>query len=68
MLLFSHGSPTTVLSDEDLATGLTSALATLGLRNKVLLVPPDFSRFYSKSGPLACAAADHYGNRLVDVP
>ena len=47
MLLFSHGSPTTVLSDEDLATGLTSALATLGERNKVLLVPPDFSRFYS---------------------
>ena len=67
MLLFSHGSPTTVISDEDLATGLTSALATLGRRNKVLLVPPDFSRFYSKAGPLACAAANHYGNRLVDV-
>ncbi len=67
MLLFSRGSPTTNLSDEDLAAGLICALSKLGDRNKVLLVPPDFSRFYSKSGPLACAAADHYGERVVDV-
>ncbi len=67
MLLFSKGSPTTILSDEDLAAGLTSALTKLGNRNRVLLVPPDFSRFYSKAGPLACAAADYFGDRLADV-
>ena len=67
MLLYSQGSPTTNLSDEDLAAGLTSALTKLGERSKVLLVPPDFSRFYSKSGPLACAAASFYGDALADV-
>ena len=67
MLLFSQGSPSTILSDEDLAEGLTSALAKLGNRNRVLLVPPDFSRFYSKAGPLACAAADYFDDRLADV-
>ena len=67
MLLYSQGSPTTTLSDEDLAAGLISALTKLGERNNVLLVPPDFSRFYSKSGPLACAAAGFYGDGLADV-
>ena len=67
MLLYSQGSPTTTLSDEDLAAGLISALTKLGERSNVLLVPPDFSRFYSKSGPLACAAAGFYGDGLADV-
>ncbi len=67
MLLFSQGSPTTNLSDEDLSMGLNSALAQLGERRKVLLVPPDFSRFYSKAGPLACSAAAYYQDNLADV-
>lgn len=67
VLLFSQGSPTTELSDADLAAGLASALDQLGARQRVLLVPPDFSRYYSKSGPLACAAAEYYGDKLADV-
>lgn len=67
MLLFSQGSPTTDLSDADLVAALTSALESLGARQKVLVVPPDFSRFYSKSGVLTCAAADYYGEHLADV-
>ena len=67
MLLFSQGSPTTELSDADLAAALTSALESLGARQKVLVVPPDFSRFYSKSGVLTCSASDYYGKNLADV-
>ncbi len=67
MLLFSTGSPETDLSDDDLRAGLSSALDQLGERRKVLAVPPDFTRFYSKSGVLACAAADYYRDSLVDV-
>jgi len=67
VLLFSQGSPTTELSDADLAAALTSALESLGARQKVLVVPPDFSRFYSKSGVLTCAASDYYGENLADV-
>lgn len=67
MLLFSEGSPTSELTDDDLRAGLASALAQLGERRKVLLVPPDFTRFDSKAGVLACAAAGHYGPSLADV-
>ena len=67
MLLYSAGSPDAELSDNDLRAGLAAALDKLGERNKVILVPPDFTRFYSKSGPLACAAAEYYGAALADV-
>lgn len=67
MLLFSQGSADTELSDADLASALVSALEQLGERKKVITVPPDFTRFNSKSGVLACAAAEHYGENLADV-
>lgn len=67
MLLFSQGSADTELSDADLASALVSALKQLGERKKVITVPPDFTRFNSKSGVLACAAAEYYGENLADV-
>ncbi len=67
MLLFSQGSADTELSDADLASALLSALEQLGERKKVITVPPDFTRFNSKSGVLACAAAEYYGENLADV-
>jgi nickel-dependent lactate racemase len=33
----------------------------------VLAVPPDFTRFYSKVGPLTCYAYDYYGDAMTDV-
>jgi nickel-dependent lactate racemase len=67
VLLFSQGSADTELSDADLASALLSALEQLGERKKVITVPPDFTRFNSKSGVLACAAAEYYGENLADV-
>ena len=67
MLLFSQGSADTELSDADLASALVSALEQLGERKKVITVPPDFTRFNSKSGVLACAAAEYYRENLADV-
>jgi nickel-dependent lactate racemase len=67
VLLFSQGSADTELSDADLASALVSALEQLGERKKVITVPPDFTRFNSKSGVLACAAAEYYGENLADV-
>ncbi|MFP6864660.1 MAG: hypothetical protein VCA35_01870 [Roseibacillus sp.] len=55
------------MSDADLASALLSALEQLGERKKVITVPPDFTRFNSKSGVLACAAAEYYGENLADV-
>lgn len=64
---FAIGSPTTVLRDEDLHRHLTEFLRTLGKKEKVLAVPPDFTRLNSKAGPLTCSVYDFYGEALTDV-
>lgn len=61
------GSPTTALSSDDLRNALGETLAGLGPRQRVLVVPPDYSRSGSRAGELTCMALDYYGDRLVDV-
>lgn len=66
-LYFSAGSPTTEMSADDLRTSLFSALDAIGTRNRVLAVPPDFTRFHSQAGTLTELAWQYYGDRLTDV-
>jgi len=66
-LLFAAGSPTTELSLDETRAALTEAFAKLGARKKVLAVPPDFTRFHSKSGMLTEMAWEYYGEALTDV-
>jgi nickel-dependent lactate racemase len=61
------GSETTELSSEDLKQALWKALRALGERRKVLVLPPDFTRFHSRAGELTQAAWEYYGDRLTDV-
>jgi nickel-dependent lactate racemase len=67
MLYYARGSATDILTTTDLRDGLHTALAKLGPRNRVLAVPPDFTRFHSQAGRLTCLARDFYGSRLTDV-
>ena len=46
---------------------LTEALAKLGPRAKVLVVPPDQSREHSRAGVLTRYAWEHYGDKLKAV-
>ncbi len=66
-LYFSAGSPATEMSPDDLRTALFSALDAIGRRNRVLAVPPDFTRFHSQAGALTELAWQYYGSRLTDV-
>jgi nickel-dependent lactate racemase len=61
------GSSTTELTDQQLGDALTSCLRQLEPRQRVLALPPDFTRANSRAGLLTCAAHDYYGDRLVDV-
>ncbi len=65
--LLAIGSPSDALSDETLARAMSEALAPLGRRNRVLVIPPDGSRAHSQAGLLTRAVWDHYGNALTDV-
>lgn len=67
MLYYQKGSEAENLSSEDLKIGLYEALEKLGRKNKVLVVPPDFTRFHSKSGELTRYAWEYYGESLTDI-
>ncbi|MFA5265482.1 MAG: lactate racemase domain-containing protein [Opitutaceae bacterium] len=67
MLYYQRGSATDALSMEDLREGLSTALDKIGPRKRVLVVPPDFTRFHSQAGRLARIAYDYYHDRLADV-
>ena len=67
MLLFSQGSPTTDLTPDDLRAALRSALDQLGKKEKVLAIPPDFTRFHSRAGILTVETYNYYQSSLKDV-
>ena len=67
MLYSERGSAKDKLSVDDLRDGLYKALARLGKRQRVLVVPPDFTRFHSQAGVLTKLISDYYDVRLTDV-
>lgn len=67
MLYYQNGSPTADLTTEDLKKGLTEALNKIGKREKVLAIPPDFTRFPSRAGELTECAYEFYQERLTDI-
>ncbi len=67
MLYFSRGSETENLSAEDLKSGLWQALSALGEKKKVLAIPPDITRFYSRAGELTRQAYNYYRDKMTDI-
>lgn len=66
-LYFSTGSETTNLTSQQMREGLATALAKLGERKRVLIVPPDATRFYSRAGELTQMAYSIYGKAVKAV-
>ena len=67
MLYYQRGSETDVLTSADLKEGLKIAFDQLGQKNRVLAIPPDFTRFHSFAGELTQLAYAYYGDKMVDV-
>jgi nickel-dependent lactate racemase len=67
MIYFATGSENTVMGPEDLRAGINAALKKLGSRKKVLVVPPDCTRFHSRAGELTTYIYDYYKEGLKDV-
>jgi len=42
-------------------------LSKLGSKRKVMLIPPDFTRYHSNAGIMSQAAYEHYGDSVKDV-
>lgn len=67
MIYFAKGNINDVLSEDNLREGLFSALEKLGLKEKVLAIPPDFTRVHSQAGLLTNYVYKFYGEKLTDI-
>jgi len=67
MIYYENGSPTADLKAKDLEKGLYEALIQIKDVNKVLAIPPDFTRFPSRAGELTEFVWKYFGNKLTDV-
>jgi nickel-dependent lactate racemase len=67
MIYFETGSPSARLSNNDLKQGLYEALGKMGGKNKVLAIPPDYTRLPSQAGILTSMAYEYYGQKMTDI-
>ena len=66
-LFHGEGSAETSISTEEMRTALYHVFQTLGARNKILAIPPDFTRFHSRAGDLTSMTYEYYQDKLVDI-
>ena len=59
-LFCSIGSPDTFISNDALRQQIEEFLASLGDRQDVLILPPDFTRFHSQAGLITRYIAEYY--------
>ncbi len=70
MLYLDRGDAEASLSDKALKENLFKALDKIGVtpeKGKVLIIPPDFTRFHSKAGLLTSFAYEYYGEAVTDI-
>jgi nickel-dependent lactate racemase len=65
--LFAKGSEETSLSIDEIKEGLYSAYDKLGVKQKVLAIPPDFTRYHSQAGMITDLTYEYYKSTLTDV-
>ena len=67
MIFYEKGSTETSFSADDLKKGLFEAFEKLGSKQKVLAIPPDYTRLPSRSGELTEMTWEYFGEKLTDI-
>lgn len=67
MLYYARGSKNDNITPEEVRAALAGVFSELGVRKRVLALPPDFTRFNSYAGPITEMVYDWYGEALTDV-
>lgn len=67
MLYFARGSEKDVIDSKELKEAIFSAFEKLGVKKKVLAIPPDFTRYHSRAGELTTFAYDFYKKEMTDI-
>lgn len=66
-IYYAHGSPTTALDTDDLREALKTTFASISRPEKVLLLPPDQTRLFSRAGELTVLSHELLGDRVSDI-
>lgn len=67
MIYFEKGSTEGYISTQELKEALISTFEKLGTKDKVLAIPPDYTRFHSFAGKITELTWEHFGSNLTDV-
>jgi len=67
MMYFERGAQDEVLAGASLREALFTALAALGERKRVLIVPPDITRLHSQAGVLTRYAVEYYREKVKAI-
>jgi nickel-dependent lactate racemase len=67
MIYYENGSPETALSAADLKKGVFEALKKMGDKQKVLAIPPDYTRLPSRAGEITEFTWEYLGEKLTDI-
>jgi len=67
MIYYQRGSETDVITSQELQESINQFLEKLGPRKKVLVIPPDFTRFHSRSGEITKYICSYYGDAVADI-
>lgn len=67
MLYYSKGSEKTEFTPKELREGLYEALNIIENKGKVLVLPPDITRYHSKAGEITGYAYDYYKKRITHI-
>ncbi len=67
MLIYARGSEKDVIDSHALKEALFSSFEKLGVKKKVLAIPPDFTRYHSRAGELTTFAYDYYRKKMTDI-
>ncbi|MBB3204437.1 nickel-dependent lactate racemase [Rhodopirellula rubra] len=66
-IYYANGSPTTSLTTDDLRSALETTFAAISAPKKVLLLPPDQTRLFSRAGELTVLSHELLGDRVTDI-
>ncbi len=67
MIYYNTGSEQTSLSSEEIRDGLYAAFRKIGPVKKLLVIPPDFTRYHSRAGEITSFIYEYFSDAVVDI-
>jgi len=67
MLYLEKGNSKANIDSQKLKELVFNTLDKLGSRKKVMVIPPDYTRFHSKAGEITAFIYEYYKERLTDI-